>query len=958
MLWIDSSARWTFDALKGDLRLDNTRVEIGARALSILEILARSSDQIVTKDEIMHQVWPGMIVEDNALQAHVSAIRKAFGDHRAMLRTVSGRGYCLSGGWRPLDEAPTRPLATSALTNALIHNLPISASGLIGRDAILENIIDLMLESRALTLIGPGGIGKSRLALEVAHRMSQNWVGQVVFVELASLFDPRLVARTVGRMLDLRFDQDSVDGAALAIALGTRRLLLVLDNCEHLIDASAELASALLRMCPNVALISTSREALRVEGEQVVVVPSLETPPASMPASANVQSYASVQLFLKRVKDIDRSYTFGAEQAAAMAALCRQLDGIPLAIELAAARAAELGVEVVLSLLGDRLKLLTGGRRSSPARHQTLRATLDWSYQLLESRERKFLRRLAIFQDSFTYEAADRIFGLVEEAKTEFSSVQCLLGLLAKSMLARDDTRGGKRLRLLETTRVYALAKLKELDEFDETARCFAALILDMCTQIAQSGGQVEVVARCGLEIDNVRSALAWALSDGGDAELGLKIVVHYIPVWLHLTLIDECHSFATLALARGDPARDFALRMRLQTVLGLGVVHASHKSALTEAGVQGALDQAQRDHDHEAQLLALWVLWSMKLRDSRLFECRQLAERYLEIARIRGSPSDLSVGMRLIGSTSHWLGDQKNSQKWYEETVSMAGSAVEQNHWIFFLFDHRCLASAMFARALLLGGLGEKADAQAKASLARAESTGHVLSICYALGFAVIPFEIMAGDLQRAEEALARLTDLAAEKNLTFWSKAALCLKGVLLVRRGEFARALDVLDRATAAVTGAGWRYYRVETKAATAEALLRLGRVAEARATIDDILEWVAETHEQSYYAELLRLRGEIEVIVDGPHSTRLAEEDFRFALDVASKQGAFYWTPRIAKSLARLMLAQDRGSEARALLADLLAGNENMADTDDWREAEALLAIAVERQDGAAAAAQKS
>ena len=378
---------WEIDLRRREVRSHGKPVPLGSRAFEILEVLVLADGELVRKNDLMKQVWPGAIVEENTLQFHISAVRKAFGADRALLKTVFGRGYRLLGSWSiSLGDAPANPAEPEpALSSGrlLSTNVPVALSALIGRAPARQRLQDVLSAYRAVTLTGPGGIGKSVLGLEVARNLLPAFDGACWLVELASLSDPGLVPSAVASALGLRVGGGEMSAAAVASAIGTRRLLLVLDNCEHLVLSAAEFAETLLRMCPHASVIATSRESLRIEGEFVYRVSPLEVPPEAPADPGNLHDYSAVQLFVARMAALGADDPSKPMNLPTIAAICRRLDGIPLAIEFAASRVAVLGLQQVVDRLDDRFRLLGAGRRTALPRHQTLRAALDWSYELL-----------------------------------------------------------------------------------------------------------------------------------------------------------------------------------------------------------------------------------------------------------------------------------------------------------------------------------------------------------------------------------------------------------------------------------------------------------------------------------------------------------------------------------------------------------------------------------------------
>jgi predicted ATPase/DNA-binding winged helix-turn-helix (wHTH) protein len=494
------SGRWQIDLRRRELLACGVSVPIGARAFEVMEALVLSANELVTKDALMDRVWPGAIVGENTLQGHMSAIRKALGPDRSMVKTVSGRGYRLVGSWTPRKQGSAAQMVMfppmSEAGAPPVNNFPSGAGRLIGRDAAVRHVRDLVCAYRVVTLTGPGGIGKTSLAIEAAGGLVANFDGGGWFVDFASLSDPDLVPSAVASALGLGLGGE-VSAEFIAHAVGAKHLLLVLDNCEHVVGAAADLAERFIHLCPHTTILGTSREVLRVEGEHVYRVapldvpalgqetpapgqetpapgqetpaPGQETPALGQETPDRIMDHSAVQLFIARTTALDTDRTPRAEDLASVAAICRHLDGIPLAIEFAAVSAATLGIGSVAMGLSDRFALLTRGHRTALPRHRTLRAVLDWSYELLTDAERLLLRRLAIFPAGFTLDAAAAV--MTDTEPHAAAVTDGIANLVSKSLIMIDKSEKSSRWYLLETTRAYALEKLRDSGETWETAR-------------------------------------------------------------------------------------------------------------------------------------------------------------------------------------------------------------------------------------------------------------------------------------------------------------------------------------------------------------------------------------------------------------------------------------------------------------------------------------------------------
>jgi predicted ATPase len=936
-LLVHEDAKWEIDLTARELRSQGIPVPIGRRAFDIVVTLVQANGDVVTKSRLIAQVWPDAAVEDSTLQVYISAARRALGDDRGMLMTAFGRGYRMLGRWTPREglariTLPTGPAAQREPLAA--GNLPQLGSDLIGRHSAIHEIRHRMSAYRAVTLSGPGGIGKSSLALEVARGLLPSFRDGCWLVELASLSDPALVPSVVASVLALEPDGDEL----------TPDSVLLLDNCEHLIDAAARIAEALLRICPNAVVLATSRELLRIEGEFVFHVPPLDVPPEDLQDTVDASEHSAVKLFITRIEALGVRQSLGQADLGLISAICRSLDGIPLAIEFAAAHAAALGLKAVLFRLGTRFELLKGAHRTALPRHQTLRATLDWSYELLTETERRQLRRLAVFAGGFSLEAATAV---MDAACDNLSTVaQNLVSLVSKSLVTLDDSGAASRWRLLETIRAYALEKLVEYGELQAVARIHAEHYRELVAPGKSASTlrpTIESISILGHEIDNIRAALDWAFGPDGDTAIGAILTAAYVPVWLHFSLLFECRERAERALANIDDSKlSIRLTTELRIAIGVALLHTTAVTRGIATVLANALQASESLDDIDLKLRALWAMWTYRFNNGEYLAAQPLAERFANLAISEGRPSDRFVAYRLIGNTMHFLGDQAGARRNYEHILDLYVPPSDHRHSTLFNFDQRMLAQTMLARVLWLQGYSDQAKTNAQAVFVEASAAGHERSLyeSYVLGNATCLIQLMTGDLVDAEQSIEMLLELAWRKGANFWKVRAQCLKAVLLIKRGDFATGSMHL-RAALDTDRDDFVMRNPEYLGLLAEGLAGMGRTAEGLTTVDHALEQANREGSRWCIAELYRIKGELLLRETPDLSVLTAEECFFRAQDEARQQGALFWELRSALSLAGLRLRQERMSDARKLVAPIYGRFTEGFQTRDLSSARALL-----------------
>ena len=936
-----ASAGWEIDLAKRELRSMGVPVPLGGRAFDIIAELVQADGELVSRADLTERVWRGVYVEESALRVHIAAIRKAFGPDRDMLNTTVGRGYRLLGSWRIRQvEVPAEP-ATHVQSPST--NIPAAAFDLIGRAGAIAHLWDLLSAYRIVSLVGPGGIGKTALALQTARSHPPGLDVDRLLVELAPLSDPRLVPSAVASVLAFKQEGEEISPKSIARSIGTRQLLLIFDNCEHVVDAVARLVETIVTRCPGVTILATSREGLRIDGEHVYRVPPLDVPPERQPAAETALEHTAVELFMTRAKALGSNFRHDEENLGAVAAICRRLDGIPLAIEFAAARSVMLDPPKIATLLDDKFRFLTTGRRTALPRQRTLRATLDWSYDLLPEEEARLLRQLGIFAGDFLLEAAIAVAG--DPASGDVTDH--LANLMAKSLVVADMRGDRPHYRLLDTTRVYAMEKLNDSGEYPQVARRHAEyyrVFFADAESESELRPQAEWLAAYGRHIDNVRASLDWAFSPDGDEQTGAALTAAAVSLWVQMSLLAECRERTELALARlGETAPDAPrIRMQLSAARGWSLMYGVGRAREAGPAWTETLRLAEQLGDNDYLLRALWGLCIDQFNNGEFRKALEFANRFAAAVANSSNAVDLMMADRLLATTLHYLGDQNLAHNYITRTLSRLSDLSPKPQLIRFRFDLRVSAHYFQARILWLLGLADQALRVVEQNIDEGRASGHALTFCSVLGQAACPIAFLAGDFDAAERYAAMLIEHTERHPIRLWNLWARAFRALVMARRGGVAEGMPVLRKALELAGEARFLPRFLLPLGELAACLGEAGEVGQGLAAVDEALARCQARDERWYEAELLRIKGELLLHGGELRSVAAAEQHFDKAMDVARNQGAQFWELRTAMSVARLRLSQNRRDDAHLALSSAYGKFTEGFETADLRTARAMIA----------------
>jgi predicted ATPase/DNA-binding winged helix-turn-helix (wHTH) protein len=882
------------------LERDGRPVRLGGRALDLLIVLVERGGEVVPNSALLRDVWRDVNVEESSLRFHIKNLRKALGDTRSDTRYVTnvpGRGYCFAARVDRIESAGD-PRSDDRRVDAR-SNLPARATVIFGRSDSLETVCqELSRRRRIVTITGSAGIGKTSLAIATAAALSASFGNAVLFVDLAPIEDPSLVISALTSTLGLALRADE-PVAAIVDFLGAKRILIVLDNCEQVIDAVAGLADRILRETAQTHMLITSREPLRIEGERVHRLAPLECPPTKADITASeAKAYSAVQLFVERAAASVNGFLLDDASAPAVSEICRRLDGIPLAIELAAARVEFFGVATLASRLDNMFAVLTQGRRFALPRHQTLRATLDWGYNLLSPTEQMTLRRIAIFRAAFTLDSALAIVaGPAVSAEDTFDA---MANLVAKSMLTADSTGATVVYRLLEATRLYATEKLVASGEGPQTARRHAEhhlTLIETAPPTWQSDGGKQWLRLYAGRIDDIRAALDWSLSPGADLPTGLRLTASSIRLWLHLSLTLEYVARIERALLQltelAQP--DIDVEMRLWIAFGYAIWYSASRRDRLDAAFTRALELANQVGDVSDRLHAQWGIWAIRRARGEYRKALIFAGDYVALASTAGSQADVVLGDRILGLTHHYLGNQVEAGLALERVrtiVRQTGTATDTD----FQLTSEVAVPALLARILWLRGFPDQAMAALHEAIDASRRTDHWFSLYYTVCLAGCPLTLWIGDLAQTQAYLNMTVNSAANDR---WKG---CWALMLRLRKGGAHERMV-----------ASFLEPRLDLSTASNISTMASLPVIPMPQPTEDVAE--AEWN----LPEVLRVNAELLLWHGGPDAATEAEAQLLRSLDVARRQAALSWELRSATSLARLWHRHGRVAAARDLLA---------------------------------------
>lgn len=919
---------------------EGASVRIGGRALDLLTALVERPGELVGKRQLMARAWPEVVVDEGNLKVNMSALRRVLGDDAGAaqyIATVTGRGYRFVASVQ--TSGSPGPMLPSPEAARRSHNLPTGTTRIFGRSDAIDTIQRELESARLVSIVGPGGIGKTTVAVSVAERAVGLLKDGVWLIDLALLRDPDLVPNAIATTIGVAAHSASVL-VDLCEYFRDREMLLVLDSCEHLIDAAAACAEQILATAAGVKILVTSREPLLVPGERVRRLSGLGTPPSTRQLNAEeALTYPAIQLFVDRATDRLESFKLSDADAPTVAEICRGLDGLALAIEFAATRVDAFGVSGLLKQLGNRFRLLVG-RRAGPERHRTLTATLDWSYGLLLDSEAAMLRAVCVFAGVFDIDAASAVSNL---APTE--AADTLAQLAAKSLLATDLDAESIAYRLSETTRTYCVERLQISGEAESVHRRHTEHVCAVLERAAREWPQ-----RPALEwgdayvrvLDDLRSALAWAGRDAANRSLLVRLTVAGTLLWNHFSLTEESRVHVSHAVEELDASglAGTAAEMQLQLSLAGTTLFARGLTSLARSAMQRAFDIAVRIGDTDYHLRSLRMIGVYELFVGEHKAAIDTLETFASVAAAE-DPASLLEGEAHLSLAEIYVGrlqpPRQRLERLYERELPDFGDP----RFVRFLYDRNVDCGNVLSNVQWLTGSPDTAMRTAEATVKLALKINHGLSLGNALAVAACPVFFWSGRYQEASRYVTMLEEQVIRHGIVMWRPAALFYRAALACAQSDNpSGAVDDINRAVAEFRSINHMSRMPFILGVLAAALAKCGRLAEGATAIRAALDRAHAQGDRWCVPELLRIRASL-LATEG--QAEEAEGLLAESMSIAKEIGALSWRLRSANDLAQLWRTRSRARDAREMLLPVYSEFTEGFETQDLAVAHEILAL---------------
>jgi predicted ATPase/DNA-binding winged helix-turn-helix (wHTH) protein len=907
------------------LSRDGRPIRLGSRALDILTCLARRAGSIVSNEDLIREVWGSVHVEEVSLRVHISELRKALGqfsDSDRWIVNVPGRGYSFTA--RVQREQTPAPAPSPQPPATRFDPLPLRPPKLVGREQDIERIRQELLASRFVSIVGTGGIGKTTVALAVAQSLLTDFADSILFIDLAPLRDQKMVTSAFASALGLPVRGENETASILAV-LETAKILIIIDNCEHVIGAVAELTEKISESASQAHILATTREPLRVKGERVLRLQGLASPPEHEVMTAeSVGAYPAVSLFVERARAQTDDFRLTDENAATVAQICRGLDGLALAIELAAGRVATFGVQGIAGYLHQRFSILNRGRRTAHPRHQALRLTLDWSHDLLDEAEKIVLRRLSVFAGSFSLDAAEEIASDANIARHDV--VELLSNLVDKSLVSADVAHDEVRFRFLDTTRDYASERLREAAEVPTFSRRHAAYFLSLLTKEAQARPN-ETLAHLRPDVDNVRVALDWSFSDAGDVDIAIPLALVAADLMTDLGLLAECTKWAAIALERLPEAQKGGhTEMALLTHFAMPLLFMRGNSEEVGQAIDRALTLSQQLGDRVFWPNTVSALFAFHLRAGNVEGMLKTIRRAETMADGLQQKGMLESMISIVA----FFSSEISKNRLYAERALALLPLERSNRLVRIGVDLRIWTYTSYVLALWIHGYRTTARSMAHRMVEEAEALGSAVPLVTALVWSSV-LAFWAGDVEVAEQRTQRLLECATRSALLPFRFVAEGHSGTIAALKGDVAKGIQLLERSVAKLVQTNSRVQEILMLGQLTQAYAAAGRYGDALKNVEAALARAEHTATKVNRADLMRLRALYRWKVNDDHDAYVA--GLKQALAQARQDEILTVEMRILATLAAMPEEPEMARQALAQLREVFSRFTEDLDSPD-------------------------
>jgi predicted ATPase/DNA-binding winged helix-turn-helix (wHTH) protein len=892
--------------------LDGDRpLRVGSRALGLLELLVGNAGQVVTKDQLIDAVWSGVHVDEANLRANILALRRVLRDGRdgrRYIQNVPGRGY------RFVEPVISKDISVATISNGQNKSQQFSgldSNSLIGRAAAIENVASQLATYRLVSIVGSGGIGKTSVASVVADHWHGSHRENAVFIDVTTTGDADQLWTAAAAVLGL--DVTPSARAQVLRSMRSRKCLIVLDSCEHVVQAAAGFCEEILKEGVGVRILATSREPLRIQGEWVHRLAPLEYPEIGATITADeALSYPAIELLVERIAATVGGFALTDKEAPFAAEICQKLGGVPLALELAAAQSEAFNMKQLAEGLRDRFNFLSRGRRTALPRHQSLRAMLEWSCQLLTEAERTVLRRLSVFPAWFDMSDATALGARVGMSSGLVSG--SVANLVSKSILTANLVDEGARYRLPETVHAFAREQLVYAGEVDETFRALADYVTQQCTSDSDAADDAKLkwLARCTRNLDSVRVCLDWAIVDGKDPVIGTALITKVLPFWMLASRLIEHRQYLEPALAHviGLRPRRKSDELALEVAITLSQYYSGGPTNEIIIRLKRALVLARKIASKRQELDILWMLYGISGNAGNYRVEMDFAQQFNEACSGASERETKIRRHRLLARAYHDIGEQRNALREIDRALTPPLLRAPAQLDAYSIEDVTA-ALAIRARILWIMGRAEDAMSAAEECLARGLAVDHAQSISWSIAFNLCPLAIWSGDFETANR-FASLAITQSEKTFEHWNEWAHLYRTALRRTEGDSlpSHLLSRMIPAQKDIFATLWPEFAGDDISARA-----------VRQT-----SWCS--------AEFMRLAA---ARADNEVALRLLQQ----ADLLAKQQDALAWRLRIAIDLAKRHLVRDQTSKARSALAPVYDSFKQGFNSKDLRTAAQIL-----------------